>query len=251
MKSKGRGLKRQVTIGILFSLFLAVPVTAQESGRLLRGMKGNLELDLFTQVTSRRVVEEIGPGEDFEGDADSTRVMMRLGVKPFSPLELYIQGGAANLRVDEFNDYRGGYSLAWGGGFNIRLYESPGISRFRLAAFGDALTFTTDDKIMTTIEGGDVLVEEEIEWLEYTLGSMGIWRYGNRELYFGVRFSWLDSTDKIKDPRVGDINLEEDDNLGMLFGLDVYFDPEEKMALNIEASLLDQASLKIGLKLWY
>jgi hypothetical protein len=214
-------------------------------------MKGLYELDIFTQVASRRVVEEVAPGVDFKGDADSTRVMARLGVKPLRPLELYIQGGAANLRIHEFNGYRGDYSLAYGGGLVLTLYESFGPERFRLNAFGDALTFTTEDKVMTSIQSQDVLVEEEIQWLEYTAGCAGMWRFSSWEPYLGVRFSWLDSVDKIKDPRVGSITLEEDSNLGIMAGTDIYLDPREKLALNVEASLMDQASLKIGVKLWY
>lgn len=251
LKSGGLNKTASILISILCGVFFPTSLLAQEGGAVPRGVKGVFEFDIFTQATSRRVVEEVGPGEDFKGDADSTRVMVRLGVKPLRPLALYVQGGAADLRIHEFNGYRGDYSFAWGGGFMFRLYESPRPDRFRLSLFGDALTFTTEDKIMTTIQSEDVLVKEEIEWLEYTMGGVGIWRIGNWEPYLGVRFSWLDSEDRIEDPRVGNISLEEDDNLGIVFGTDVYFDPRERMALNVEASLIDQASLKIGVKLWY
>lgn len=250
MMKSGRSNKAAYLF-ILCSLFISTPILAQEGGAVPRGMKGNYELDLFTQAVSRRVVEEVGPGEDFSADADSTRVMLRLSIKPLRALELYIQGGAANLKIDEFDGYGGDYSLAYGGGFMFRLYESLEPERFRFALFGDALTFTTDDRVMTTIQSVDLLVDEEIEWLEYTIGGVGIWRVNNWEPYFGVRFSWLDSTDKIRDPRVGEINLEEDDNLGLVFGTDVYFDPGERIALNLEGTLMDQSSLKIGVKLWY
>lgn len=236
---------------ILCTLFISTPLLAQEGGIVPRGIKGNCELDLFTQSISRRVVEEVGPGEDFSADAHSTRVMARLGIKPRPSLELYIQGGAANLKIDEFNGYGGDYSLAYGGGFMLRLYEAPQSRRFRLALFGDALTFTTDDSVMTTIQSVDLLVDEEIKWLEYTIGGVGIWRVNRWEPYFGVRFSWLDSKDRISDPRVGEIDLEEEDNLGLVFGTDVYFDPGERIALNMEGTLMDQSSMKIGIKLWY
>jgi hypothetical protein len=214
-------------------------------------VKGFYELGLFTQVSTRRVVEEISPGEDFEGDAVSTKVIARIGVKPLRRLELYLQGGTANLHIDEFNDYRGDYSFAYGGGLILTLYEYPEPDRFRIIAQGDALTFTTDDTILTTIQGQSVNVTEEIRWLEYTVQSAGIWRVNNWEPYMGVRLSWLDSTDEIKDPRVGKLTLEEDKNIGIMLGTDVYLDPRENFAVNIEASLIDQESFKIGVKLWY
>lgn len=236
---------------ILSTLFFCPPLYAQEVRPSPRSVKGFYELGLFTQVSTRRVVEEISPGEVFEGDAVSTKVIARIGVKPLRRLELYLQGGTANLHIDEFNDYRGDYSFAYGGGLILTLYEYPGPDRFRIIAQGDALTFTTDDTILTTIQGQSVNVTEEIRWLEYTVQSAGIWRVNNWEPYVGVRLSWLDSTDEIKDPRVGKLTLEEDKNIGIMLGTDVYLDPRENFAVNIEASLIDQESFKIGVKLWY
>jgi len=34
-------------------------------------------------------------------------------------------------------------------------------------------------------------------------------------------------------------------------GTNIYFDPRENFAFNAEATMIDQFSLKIGLKLWY
>lgn len=117
--------------------------------------------------------------------------------------------------------------------------------------FGDALTFSTEDTIRTVIQSEDVVVKEEIRWLEYGAGAMGKWRFINWEPYLGVRFSWLGSTDKINDQRVGKLNLEEENNIGIFGGADVYWDRKENIAVNVETSLLDQSSIKIGLKLWY
>ena len=246
-----KSLSILLTSFILSTLFFCQPLNAQEARPSPKSVKGLYELDLFTQVSTRRVVEEISPGEDFEGDAESTKVIARLGVKPLRHLELYLQGGAANLHIDEFNDYRGDYSFAYGGGLILTLYEYRGPGRFRIIAQGDALTFTTDDTILTTIQGQSVNVREEIRWLEYTVQTAGIWRVNNWEPYVGVRISWLDSTDHIKDPRVGKLKLEEDENLGFMAGADVYLDPRENFAVNIEGSLIDQASFKVGVKLWY
>ena len=86
---------------------------------------------------------------------------------------------------------------------------------------------------------------------EYTLEGIGIWRSRYWEPFIGARFSWLDSQDTVDDPRVGRLSLNEDSNLGLLVGTNIYFDPRENFAFNAEAALIDQFSLKIGIKLWY
>lgn len=243
-------LNKSLIISILSSVFFAAPILAQE-GRPYPpggGVKGLFELDLFTQVLTRRVVEEPTPGNKFKGDADSTRVLARLGIKPVKPLELYIQGGTANLNIDDFDGYRGDFSFAYGGGLNLTIYEKPGYNRFRLMLSGDALTFTTDDMVDNVDLG---LVKEEIRWVEYTAAGIGTWRAQNWEPYIGLRFSWLDSTDNVKDPSAGKLDLEEDNNVGILAGANLFLDPKENVALNLEGTLIDQASFKIGLKLWY
>ena len=239
---------KSLVISILSCVLFASPVLAQEDGPYPpRSVKGMYELDLFTQVVSRRVVEETSPGVDFKGDAVSTRVMARVRVKPVKPLELYLQGGGANLKIDDFDGYRGDFGFAYGGGLNLTIYEEPGYNRFRLALSGDALAFTTDDRVQTNIG----LVKEEIQWVEYAAGVTGTWRVQNWDPYIGVRFSWLNSTDNIEDPSVGKLNLRENSNIGIVAGTDIYLDKREKIALNLEASLIDQASFEIGLKLWY
>ena len=231
----------------LSSVFFAAPILAEEAPYPPRSIKGLFELDLFTQVLTRRVVEEPNPGENFEADADSTRVLARLGIKPVKPLELYVQAGTANLNIDDFNDYRGDISFAYGGGLKLTIYEQPGFNRFRLALSGDILTYTTNDTVLTNLG----LAKEEIEWTEYTAVGAGTWRAQNWEPYIGLRFSWLDSTDNIKDPINRKLDLRADSNVGIMAGTNVFLDPRENVALNLEATLIDQASFKIGLKLWY
>lgn len=238
-------------IPFLFLLFYGTPLPAQEIPSPPRNIKGFFELDISTSISTRTVFEETRPGVNFEGDAVSTRVMARIATKPLSPVEFYLQAGMANLDIDEFDDFRGDYGFAYGGGIALRLYEYKGPNRFQMILRGDTLTFTTEDEVLTGIGGMDALVKEEIRWQEYTIDGVGIWRSQYWEPYLGVRFSWLNSTDTIKDPRVGRIDLEEDSNLGLILGTNLYFDPRENFALNLEATLIDQASLKIGLKLWY
>lgn len=216
-----------------------------------RNIKGFFNVDISTSVSTRTVFEEIGPGENFEGEAVSTRVMARIATKPWSPVEFYLQGGMANLGISEFNNFRGDYRFAYGGGIALRVYKSQPPKRFQIVIRGDTLSFTTKDKVLTKIGGVPVFVGEEIRWKEYTAEGTGIWRSQYWEPYVGARFSWLNSDDTIKDPSVGRLSLEEDSNLGLVFGTNLYFDPRENFALNLEATLIDQTSIKIGIKLWY
>lgn len=251
---------------VLAVMLYLTPVYAQETPSPPsppRNIKGFFEIDLSTQISSRTVTEETRPGVNFEGDAESTRVMAKFATRPFRPVEFYLQAGMANLVIDEFDDYRGDYSFAYGGGVSFTLYERPGPKKFQVIARGDTLHFTTEDRVLTSVcvtdpcvsssDFVDDLVKEKILWREYTLEGVGIWRSQFWEPYLGVRFSFLDSTDKLNGPVLGRkrLSLNEDDNLGFVVGTNLYFDPRENFALNLEATLIDQLSLKIGLKLWY
>lgn len=224
---------------------------AQERPIPPKSIKGFLEIDLSTQVSTRTVVEETSPGVNFEGDAESTRVLARIATKPFRPLELYLQAGMANLIIDEFNDYRGDYEFAYGGGLALTVYEYPGPKKFQVVTRADTLYFKTTDNVLTTISRVPTFVKETIRWREYTLEGIGLWRSQYWEPYLGARFSWLDADDIIHDPSVGKLSLDEDSNFGFVLGANLYFDPRENFSLNLEATLIDQFSLKVGLKLWY
>ena len=216
-----------------------------------RDIKGFLEVNLYTQTTSRTVVEEINPGVNFEADAESTRVMAKLATRPWRPVEFYLQAGTANLTIDQFNDYRGDYGFAYGAGASLTLYEYPGPEKFQVITQADILYFETTDHVLPVIQTQDVYVKETILWREYTLEGIGIWRSRYWEPFIGARFSWLDSRDTIEHPSVGRLSLKEDRNLGLVVGTNIYFDQRENFAFYAEAALIDQSSLKIGIKLWY
>lgn len=241
-------------IPFLSLLFYITPLSAQEipaPSRPPRNIKGFVEVGLSIQYAERTVVEEIGPGENFEGTAASTRVLAKVATRPFWPAEIYLQAGTANLHIEEFNDFRGDYRVAYGGGVALTIYEAPRPRRYQVIVRGDGLTFKTEDHVLTTIGGTDVFVKEIIRWNEYTIDGIWIWRTQYWEPYVGGRFSWLDSSDTIKDPAVGKLDLEEDINIGFVLGTNLYFDPRENFALNFEITLIDKNSLGIGLKLWY
>lgn len=250
----GKSILILLCCGLLSLMFHLPAVYAEElTSRQApaRDIKGFGEVNLYTQTTVRTVVEEINPGVDFEGDAESTRVMAKLATRPWRPVEFYLQAGMANLTIDEFNDYRGDFGFAYGGGVSLTLYEYPGPDRFQVIARADTVNFETKDHVLTVIQSQSVLVKETILWREYTIEGIGIWRSGYWEPFVGGRFSWLDSRDTIEHPAIGRLSLKEDSNLGLLVGTNIYFDQRENFAFNAEATLIDQASIKIGIKLWY
>jgi len=254
MKTLGckRKLPTIVFLLCLPSFWIYVPsLYALERPVPSKSIKGFIEVGLSTQTGTRTVVEETGPGVNFKGDAESTRVLVRIATKPVRPLEVYLQGGMANLIIDEFNDYRGDYEFAYGGGLALTVYEYPGPERFKILTRIDTLHFETTDNILTKISNIDTFVKETIRWREYTLEGIGLWRSQYWEPYIGARFSWLDSKDIIHDPRVGSLSLEEDGNFGFVLGANLYLDPRENFAVNLEATLIDQNAIKVGFKLWY
>lgn len=243
-----------ICFGFLLLILNILPVCAESLNIRpvpSRDIKGFLEVSLYTELASRTVVEETKPGINFEGDAESTRLMVRLATRPWHPVEFYIHAGMANLFIDQFNDYRGDYGFAYGGGISLTLYENQGPNRLKVLARGDVLNFETTDHVWTVINSQDEFVKENIMWREFTLDGIGIWRSPSWEPFIGARFSWLDSEDTIKHPSVGRLSLKEDQNLGMIMGTNIYLDKRENFAVNIEATLIDQASLRIGVKLWY
>jgi hypothetical protein len=247
---------------LLSIIFHIAPVYAEEltpRQAPARNIKGFWEVNLYTQTAARTVVEETRPGLIAEGDAESTRIMVRIATKPLHPLELYLQAGMANLVIDDFDQYRGDYSFAYGGGVSLILYKYPGPKKFQIVTRADTLHFTSEDSAVLicvspcSSDSDFSIVKEKIQWREYTLEGVGIWRSQYWEPYLGVRFSLLDSTDNLNGPLLGrrSISLEEDSNLGLVVGTNIYFDPRENFAFNAEATLIDQSSLKIGIKLWY
>lgn len=214
-------------------------------------VKGFVQLDLSASIATRTVTEDLSPGAHFEGDADSSRILARLGFKPWMPVEIYAQLGAASIDIDEFNNFDGDYGLAYGAGFSLSLYQSPAPERFQFLLQGDALHFKTSDTVRTVISGVDTVVDEEIRWREYTIQGIGRWRVFPWEPYVGARFSWVDATDDLDHPAIGKLDLEAQDNIGLVAGVTLFLDRRENFATNFELTLIDQNALRAGIRMWY
>lgn len=149
----------------------------------------------------------------------------------------------------------------------MNLYRSPYRDRFTLFVEGSALRYTTDDRVMTSIrcpeqngcpagESRDKLVDETIQWNEYTvlLGASG--HSPGFKPYGGLRLSRVDGTDRLRRSSDSDfpdgfsdkVDLEEDDNFGIFGGVDIFLDRSAKTALNFEVSLFDQDSFHAAIR---
>jgi len=224
-------------------------------------------------VLSRDVVEEDSSieGFTFGAEASSTRVLATVGVEVTSALTVYAQAGAASLTIDEFNDFDSSFNEAYGGGVRLNLYLSPNPYSLRLFVDAGMLHTTADDTVQAEFgctpangcssagaRGGYLprLVEEEIDWDEYTVLMGAGSRHGPYGPYGGVRLSWVDAEDRLRaapDANFStefraDTDLEEQDNFGVFFGTDVFLDRLGKTALNFEVSLIDQYSFRAAVR---
>jgi len=224
-------------------------------------------------ILSRDVVEEDASitGFTYGGTASSTRMLATVGLEVNSALTFYAQGGAAGLAIDEFNNFDSSFNGAYGGGVRLNFFVSPYPYGLRLFVDGSMLHTTANDKVQAEFGctaatgctsagawGGYLprLVEEEIEWNEYTVLMGAGSRYGPYGPYGGVRLSWVDAKDGLRaapDANFStefraDSDLREQDNFGVFFGMDFFLDRSGKTALNCEVSLIDQYSFRAAIR---
>jgi hypothetical protein len=222
-------------------------------------------------VFSRDIVEKSSALSTFKvkATADSTRLIAKAGVNIGDVLNLYLQGGAADLTVDDFDNYDATMNGAYGGGLRINLYREPYRDGLKLFVEGNYLHNSTDDQTQIYRDCSGLsacpalpnnfiptIANETIQWNEYTflMGASG--RYFDMGPYGGIRLSKVDGKDRV---RAGpDANfttnftatpdVKEQDNFGIFFGTDIFLDRAGKTALNFEASLFDVYSFQAGIR---
>ncbi len=207
-------------------------------------------LDFLAQVQERDVVEkgEQLIGLKMKGDADSTRLLVRGGFRPIPSLELYGLIGGADLSIDEFDGFDANMNAAYGGGLHLIPYQSPFHRSFELFMDAQYLQFTAKDHVLTDVSGlGPTEQDEEIRWKEY-VAKVGVDSdHDFFRPYGGLRFSLMRGNDLLSVS--GKLKLEEDNNIGVFGGTDIFLDPTKKAALNLEFSLFDVNSISAGLRL--
>jgi hypothetical protein len=233
------------------------------------------QIDPYFQIGvgafSRDIVEEDPSitGFKFKGGAGSTRLIAKAGLEVGGVVNLYVQGGGADLSIDEFDNYDASMKGLYGGGLRINLYRSPYRDGVTLFIEGSYLRSTTDDRVeieqdCTGLTGCPptpdnffpTLADETIQWNEYTvlLGASG--RYFDTAPYGGLRLSKVDGEDRIRTaPDLNfsngfqaNLDIKEDGNFGIFFGLDFFLDRSEKTVLNFEVSLIDQDSFMAAVR---
>ncbi len=237
----------------------AIVAPAEAAGRFYQGYQGSGG-GAYRPVTSAdqpglffiettiggysRDVEEPVPsaGTTYESRADTTRLLARFGVRPVPILEIYGLAGGADLSLPDFDDFRGDFVGAYGGGARLTFYQSPIYPGLKFYIDGNVLQFESRDTHLV-----DTIVQEEkIRWTEYT-GMVGIrGRYFLTEPYGGIRASWVSARDRI--PSVGDLHIRQQDSVGLFAGIDIYLDRSRTVALNIEGTAIDQNSIRGGLR---
>lgn len=261
-----RGKKEFSTALVLF--FCGVPFSALAQEQPPR-VKGPVEptFQVSVEVLQRDIVEDetVFRNEPFpsqEASADSVRVLAKPGVMLFNRLEIYGLVGGSNLDldfgdvfVDSEDEFNGGFDLAYGGGATLTFYRSPS-RRMPLSVFLDYhyLRFTTEDNVFFAPEGfpDEEIVLEKITWQEHAakIGLKG--RHDFFEPYAGFRFSVVRGKSRI-DSRFQPlrINFDEDDLFGIFVGTDIYLDPSEEAVFFIEGNIIDQNSIRTGIKVTF
>ncbi len=203
-------------------------------------------------VVSRDIEEEgallVGTAT---GIADSTQLTARLGVQVAPPVILFGEFGVADITIDEFDQYRSDVHPLYGGGARLVLFE--GAYPEHLSVYSDVrvVRLKTDDQVIVCIASCgsptpvEALVDEEISWTEYgvSLGIRG--RYEGWRPFGGFRLSRLDGTD-----RVGDVtaDIREREMVGFFFGTDIWLDRDERAAITVQFSGIDENAFRIGYK---
>jgi hypothetical protein len=235
------------------------------------GRKVEPYLQINVGAYSRDIVEESSSLSTFkvDGTADSVRVIAKAGVDIGGVVNLYLQGGGANLSIDEFDNYDGSMNGAYGGGLRINFYQAPYRDGMKLFVEGNYLRYATDDHVQilqdcTGLTGCPASpansfprnAKETIQWNEYTvlLGASG--RYFDAGPYGGIRLSKVDGKDRVRAAPDSNFttslsatpDVKERDNFGIFFGTDVFLDRSGKTALNFEVSLFDSYSFQAGIR---
>ena len=233
-----------VVLVLAMALLTLPPVFAHAASPVSFGME--------LAVVSRDIEEE---GDLVKGTptgiVDSTQLTARLGVQLAPPVILFGEFGVADIMIDEFDQYRSDVHPLYGGGARLVLFE--GAYPEQVSVYSDVriVRLKTDDRLIVCTANCsgplpvEVLVDEEISWTEYgvSLGIRG--RYEGWRPFGGLRVSRLDGTD-----RVGAVtaDIREREMVGFFFGTDIWLDRDERAAITVQLSGIDENAFRVGYK---
>ena len=240
-------------------LVLAHPLSAEETGPTGE-YKGFFQVEIKASGLNRDIIEDLGGGRRDQFSVYSTRFFAQVSIKPLSLLEVYVLGGAANLRITNVsvNRFYGRLGPYYGAGLRITLYESPVRRTLSIFLNGSISQITSKETgalktFMDTVENM-YRVDEEITWREYgvMVGGRGRFTFpGAPEGYAGLMISRVEGKDTFSAPISRTYSVEELGLLSIILGADFYLDPKEIAAINVELGLGDPLYIMGGVKLWF
>ncbi len=201
-------------------------------------------VDLTAEVQERDVIEKgtaLGSAE-VKGDASSSRVLLRMGLRPARGFEFYLLGGGADLSIDEFDGFSSKMNPAYGFGAYLTLFESPPPQSLHFFLDARYLRFVAEDRV-ETLPGPQ---DETIRWNEVSarFGAGGYYPFFHP--YGGIGVSFVRAKDSLSGS--GKLSLQEEDNIGFFAGADLFLDPSEAAAFNVEFSLGDVNAIRGGFR---
>lgn len=199
------------------------------------------------------------------------RLLTKIGAELTPNIELYGLIGGSSLHIDNF-DFQSGLVPAYGGGARLRLqprfYREERVSLFLDYHF---LTYQAENDVIAFdpigANGRFVFVNasnnpvyeiarEKITWREHVIKVGLSGRHDLLEPYGGFQISFVDTSHKVTSQPAptfpgNQLNLHVHGNqvFGLFAGTYIYLDPRESKALFIEINIIDEASIKLGLRL--
>lgn len=181
------------------------------------------------------------------------RLLLRVATQLFEKIEIFGDIGGSNLSVPEFDDFSSRIKLAYGGGINLKFFESP--SHMHSYAFLGARYLHSEpfsDKINVLIMDETTAVDSKIRWAEWESMIGAGTRIESLDLSGGLRFSLLEASETITGSDFfKKLKLNEEENAGIFIDLLVFIDPLERTAFNIGITAGDVNSIFGGIKLWF
>ncbi len=203
-----------------------------------------------------RDIEEEGPTlGTVVGTADSSRVTARLGLQVAPMLILFGDVGFADVAVDEFDLYHSDLELFYGGGVRVILSPAPYPQGVSVYTDLTVSRLNTDDQVTICLDFCDTatpteeLADEELAWTEYAIAVGAKGRYENLRPFGGLRVSKLDGSDHVRSNSVDvKVDVKQRDPVGFFLGADILLDREERSAITVQLSGIDENAFRIGYK---
>lgn len=199
-------------------------------------------------------------GRDFDLSGDNAEVeaiwyLGKIGITLVEKIDIYGLLGTADLKVKSWTasdyDLESDYSLAWGGGTTLLLYETEeyGDGILRVSLNGNYRQY--DPSIEKVKKGGADLsgiTEKELEYREWGAGLGLSYTLDQLTPYVGVKYSDIECKLKLTEPAGSSSKTaNSEDVIGVFVGVDYLF--AENIALNLEGRFVDETALNVGLKI--